>query len=208
VVFAVSTVVLGRARTEQLKDRAGVFAGKRGKLVLRSQIAWVEAGGSYNIATGTLEGRARDRPVRSCHRRRADCPAPPTPEALQTHECLEEESATLAAHSNAATARWLELVRQFREKGGAAGDDFARWLAFRCGITTKEAREHLRVAEALEELPAIAAAFTRGELTLAKVRALTRVATPTSEEGLLELAVALTGFAASAGAARVPSAAK
>jgi hypothetical protein len=35
------------------KCRALVLTGKRGKLVLRSQFAWVEAGGPYNIATGT-----------------------------------------------------------------------------------------------------------------------------------------------------------
>ena len=29
------------------------FVGKRGKLVLRSQFTWIEAGGPYNIATGT-----------------------------------------------------------------------------------------------------------------------------------------------------------
>jgi hypothetical protein len=33
--------------------RAWVFTGKRGTLVLRSQFAWIEAGGPYNIATGT-----------------------------------------------------------------------------------------------------------------------------------------------------------
>jgi hypothetical protein len=113
-------------------------------------------------------------------------------EQVLAHERLEDELATLTAHINAATARWLELVWAFREEGGAAGDDAARWLAFRCGISTREARECLRVAEALRELPAIAAAFARGELTFAKVRALTRVAAPASEEGLLDLAVALT----------------
>jgi hypothetical protein len=111
---------------------------------------------------------------------------------MQAQELLEEELATLAAHLNAATARWLELVWRFREEGGAAGDDFARWLAFRCGIATREAHEFLRVAEALEELPAIRAAFARGELTFSKVRSLTRVATAASEEGLLELAEALS----------------
>lgn len=35
------------------KCRAWVFTGKRGTLVLQSQFAWVEAGGPYNIATGT-----------------------------------------------------------------------------------------------------------------------------------------------------------
>ena len=44
----------------------------------------------------------------------------------------------------------------------------------------------------MQELPATRAAFGRGELTFSKVRALTRVATGSSEEGLLELAGALT----------------
>ena len=33
--------------------RAWTFTGKRGTLVLRSQFTWIEAGGPYNIATGT-----------------------------------------------------------------------------------------------------------------------------------------------------------
>lgn len=107
-------------------------------------------------------------------------------------ERLENELAELQAHVNAATARWLQLALAFREEGGAAGDDFARWLAFRCGLGAREAREYVRVGEALQELPAIRAAFARGELTFTKVRALTRVATAASEEGLLELAGALT----------------
>ena len=65
-------------------------------------------------------------------------------------------------------------------------------LGYRCGITGREAREYLRVAEALQELPATRAAFSRGEVTFTKVRALTRVATASCEERLLELAGALT----------------
>lgn len=109
----------------------------------------------------------------------------------QTAATIEDELATLTAHLNAATARWLELASALGDEGALA-DDAARFLAFRCGITTREARECLRVAQALEELPAIGAAFARGELTFTKVRALTRVATAGSEEGLLELACALT----------------
>jgi hypothetical protein len=116
----------------------------------------------------------------------------PPPGDLQAQERLEEEVAALAAHINAATARWLEAVLEFRDEGGAAGDDFGRWLAFRCGLSTKEAREYLRVGEALAELPLIRAAFGRGELTFSKLRSLTRVATPDSEERLLELAGSLT----------------
>ncbi len=47
------------------------------------------------------------------------------------------------------------------------------------------ARERVRVARALPSLPRIADAFARGELSYAKVRALTRVATPETEERLL-----------------------
>jgi hypothetical protein len=101
-----------------------------------------------------------------------------------------DELATLSAHLSAATARWLELAWELREDGDV--DDPGRFLAFRCGITVREAREYLRVGEALQELPTIRAAFSRGELTYSKVRALTRVATPSSEESLLELAGALT----------------
>jgi hypothetical protein len=110
----------------------------------------------------------------------------------RTAAIIEDELATQTAHINAATARWLELVVEAEREGVAAADDFPRWLAFRCGIASREARECVRVAETLNDLPATRAAFARGELTFTKVRALTRVATPASEEGLLDLAGALT----------------
>jgi hypothetical protein len=65
----------------------------------------------------------------------------------------EEELATLSARLSAATARFVELAWEFRER--VESEDFAGWLGYRCGITSREAREYLRVAEALEELPAI-----------------------------------------------------
>jgi hypothetical protein len=111
---------------------------------------------------------------------------------MAEQERLEDELAVMSAHLNAATARWLQVLLEFRNAGGAAGDDLGTWLAFRCGLSTREGHECLRVAEALEQLPGIREAFSRGELSLTKVRALTRVATPNTEEGLLELARSLT----------------
>jgi len=105
-------------------------------------------------------------------------------------ERREDELATLSAHLNAATARWLELAWEIHEDCNSS--DFVGFVAYRCGLTRREAREHLRVAEALQELPVTRAAFARGELTFTKVRALTRVATASSETSLLELAAALT----------------
>ncbi|MFN8223578.1 MAG: DUF222 domain-containing protein [Gaiellales bacterium] len=106
------------------------------------------------------------------------------------HERRGDELAALSAHLAAATARWLELAVEMRADGSNA--DFTGFIAWRCGITRREATEYLRVADALHELPATRAAFSRGELSFTKVRALSRVATPASEEGLLELAAVLT----------------
>ncbi len=108
---------------------------------------------------------------------------------------LEEELATLAAHLYAGTCRWLELVGEIDRRGSwseLGRGSCAEWLAWRCGLTPRAAREHVRVARRLPELPLVHAAFARGELSYAKVRALTRVATPANEADLLELSRAFT----------------
>src|SRR2546428_10934347 len=61
----------------------------------------------------------------------------------------------------------------------------AAWLSWRVGLDPGAARERVRVARALGTLPLLAQALARGELSYAKVRALTRVATPETEERLL-----------------------
>jgi hypothetical protein len=62
------------------------------------------------------------------------------------------------------------------------------------GLDLGAARERVRVARALETLPLVAEALARGQLSYAKVRALTRVATPETEACLL--AVGRAGTAA------------
>jgi hypothetical protein len=105
---------------------------------------------------------------------------------------LEDELATLASQIYAGTCRWLELVAELDRRGELAGCTCAEWLSWRCGLTPRTAREHVRIARRLGELPLIRAAFARGELSYAKVRALTRIAEPKTEEELLELAFELT----------------
>jgi hypothetical protein len=51
------------------------------------------------------------------------------------------------------------------------------------------AREKVRVAHALADLPRISKAFSRGKVSYSKVRAMTRVATPENEELLLRIAL-------------------
>ncbi|MBI2206818.1 MAG: DUF222 domain-containing protein [Candidatus Rokubacteria bacterium] len=108
---------------------------------------------------------------------------------------LGGEIAELSAHLDAATARLLDLIREFDERGGWSGcRSCAEWLSWRVGLAPGAAREKVRVARALGTLPRIARALACGEVSYSKVRAITRVATPEMEERLL--AVARAGTAA------------
>jgi len=100
---------------------------------------------------------------------------------------LGDEIADLSAHLDAATARLLDLIREFDTRNGWNNGfpSCAAWLSWRVGLDLGAARERVRVAHALETLPRLAHALARGELSYAKVRALTRVATPETEERLL-----------------------
>ena len=69
----------------------------------------------------------------------------------------------------------------------------AHWLSWRCSLSPGEARERVRVARRLRELPLIRQAFGAGELSYCKVRALTRVASAELEADLVELARHATG---------------
>src|SRR6266540_4338199 len=107
---------------------------------------------------------------------------------------LGDEIAELSAHVEAATARLLDLIREFDTRGGwnTGFRSCAAWLSWRVGLDPGAARERVRVARALGTLPLLAQALARGELSYAKLRALTRVATPETEERLLGVARAGT----------------
>lgn len=99
------------------------------------------------------------------------------------------------AEQSAHLAGWLARVAEFdrREGWGEAGVlSCAHWLSWRCGIDARTAREHVRVARALEGLHRVGEAFARGRLSYSKVRAVCRVATADNEELLLGLALDLT----------------
>lgn len=111
-------------------------------------------------------------------------------EAVPT-ELLESEITQLAAHIHAATARWLGLVAEFDRRMAWADWDCrscAHWLAWRCGLGIRAAREHVRVARSLTDLPVITREFRAGRLSFSQVRALTRVALPENEADLVNLA--------------------
>lgn len=106
-------------------------------------------------------------------------------------EVLEHEAATLAGQIAAATCRFLLVVGELDERRAWAQwscKSMAHWLSWRCSLAEQTARDQVRVARRMRELPVITAAFGRGELSYSKVRALVRVATPESDGDLAELA--------------------
>jgi hypothetical protein len=108
---------------------------------------------------------------------------------------LDRAITQLAQHMNAETYRMLVLVREFDERLGWAKwgcASCADWLAWRCGLSPGAAREKVRTANALRELPAISAALAAGKLSYSKVRALTRVAASHDEDLLLAYALEAT----------------
>ena len=117
------------------------------------------------------------------------------PEVLAAQEDLTrlgDRIAELSAQIQVAEYYLLVLIREFDERGGWGGGfrSCAHWLNWRTGLGLGAAREKMRVARALAELPLISEAMSRGQVSYSKVRALTRVATADTEGGLLGFAQA------------------
>ena len=101
---------------------------------------------------------------------------------------LEDQITELAAHIHAATYRLLVLIHEYDDYDGWEGPGMkscAHWLNWKCGISLGAAREKVRVAHALVDLPLISSAFRQGQISYSKVRAMTRVAAADNEEYLL-----------------------
>ena len=121
----------------------------------------------------------------------ANVPGRAAPDEL---ERLGDEIAALSAKVDVSFARLLRLIREFDDRRGWRNGfrSCADWLAWRVGLDQGAARERVRVARALAGLPRFAEALERGELSYAKVRALTRVATRETEARLLALGRTVT----------------
>jgi hypothetical protein len=100
----------------------------------------------------------------------------------------------LAGHIAAAECRFLQLLAEFDDRNGWAGDGIrscAHWLSWRAGMSLRTAVERLRVAHALQNLPRISGAFLAGRLSYSKVRAITRITGGSA--GLTGIAAAIPG---------------
>ena len=104
---------------------------------------------------------------------------------------LATEICTLAGHINAANHRFLTLIGEFDRRNGwsdSATQSCAHWLNWKCGIAIGAAREKVRVARALENLPKVSAAMASGKVSYSKAREITRIGNAGNEDYLLSIA--------------------
>src|SRR5262245_37144783 len=110
-------------------------------------------------------------------------------------DALGQQIADLSLRIDVAKHKLLTHLRDFDKHDGWANSGFlslAAWLAWRIDISPVAAREYVRVARALGELVRVDAAFAAGKLSYSKVRAITRVATPETEQDFLDVSSTAT----------------
>ncbi|WP_062946699.1 HNH endonuclease signature motif containing protein [Brachybacterium sp. sponge] len=122
--------------------------------------------------------------------------APPARLDREDAERLGRRIQSQAAVIAQATCEFLLMLAEFDAREGLRFYEglksTAHWLGWACSMAAGTAREHLRVARALPELPLTVAEFRAGRLSFSKVREITRVADRVEEEALVEMARAMT----------------
>ena len=112
--------------------------------------------------------------------------------AEELGERIQHQAAVIAA----ATCELLLMVGEFDARGALGWfvgfKSTAHWLSWSCSMAPGTAREHVRVARALQSMPLTVAEFRAGRLSYSKVREMTRVADRVDERVLVELAKAMT----------------
>jgi hypothetical protein len=126
----------------------------------------------------------------------------PTPQAVAYEEqraqadALAGKICAAAADAARSQSALLGLLGEFDALGAIrCWTDFkslAHWLSWCCSMSPGVAREHVRVAKALQRMPTIAGLFREGRLSYSKVREVTRVVGVVDEQRLVELALTAT----------------
>ena len=108
-------------------------------------------------------------------------------EWVQAHEALSRLARERAA-ADAEEGRWLLAALRAAAHVHLGFGSFGEYVERLFGYKPRSTQEKLRVAEALEQLPAIAEALESGTLNWSAARELTRVAVPDTEEEWLDVA--------------------
>ncbi|MCA1722319.1 MAG: HNH endonuclease, partial [Actinobacteria bacterium] len=119
-----------------------------------------------------------------------------TPLLSMSDQDLADSIVTWSGRIAAGEAELLANIGEFdrREAWGATGLlSCAHWLSWRTSLSPTAAREKVRVARALRELPLVQEAFGAGRLSYSQVRAITRVAGPFDQKRWVDAARSSTG---------------
>ncbi len=112
-----------------------------------------------------------------------------------SYDQLANDIINLYASIQAASYQLLKLIHAFDEAELAQANGFVstvQWLGYYLGVGPNAAREKIRVARALTNLPRIDAAYAAGQLSFSKVRALTRATHADNEAVMLDAALNAT----------------
>jgi hypothetical protein len=112
-------------------------------------------------------------------------------EWVQAHEALSRLARQRAA-ADAEEGRWLLRALRSAAHVHLGFGSFGEYIERLFGYKPRSTQEKLRVAEALEDLPALAHALEAGVLAWSAVRELTRVAVAENERKWLDLAIGKT----------------
>lgn len=107
-----------------------------------------------------------------------------------SNDDLADRIITWSGRIAAGEAQLLRLIGEFdrREAWGGPGLlSCAHWLVWKTGLSPGAAREKVRVARALAELPEVEQALGAGRMSFSQARAVTRVATPDDQTRWVEL---------------------
>jgi hypothetical protein len=113
------------------------------------------------------------------------------PEVMTPEEAAaaRDEIMALSSLIAAATGRVLRLIGDVEARGNLGWETSpAEWLAWAAGLRPHTARAHVALAARLRERPKIAAALERGEISVDKADAISRIASVDTEDMLVEWA--------------------
>lgn len=119
-----------------------------------------------------------------------------SPENQDLARALDDRLGELSAVAHATLAQVARASAEFDAIcgwGGGGIRSFPHWLTVKTGVDMHTGAELLRVGQAMSALPRIAASFEAGQLSFDKARQITTVATPATEEFLLEIARGASG---------------
>lgn len=141
------------------------------------------------------DGSSDERDPQPSGEERPDEGAPPRADRDEA-ERLGERIRAQASQIAEATCALLVAISEFDERRAVERfvgmKSTAHWLAWSCSMSPGTAREHVRVARALQTMPRTLEEFGAGRLSYSKVREMTRVADQVDEDVLVEMAREMT----------------